>query len=84
MFEVLMLLQASTHTLRRCTCLDKSHLRVRLLSASGNGVNKSSHYIPYVLQVCNQTPPIGEKPSLMTFRVCSNHLSLLHGTLAIK
>ncbi len=39
----------------------------RLLAAPGQDVR-----LPVAHMVCNQTPPIGDKPSLMTFRV--NHL----------
>jgi oligopeptidase A len=37
----------------------------RLLAAPGQSVR-----LPAAHMVCNQTPPIGDKPSLMTFRVC--------------
>jgi oligopeptidase A len=40
----------------------------RLLAAPGEAVR-----LPVAHMVCNQTPPIGDKPSLMTFRVRSSN-----------
>ena len=37
--------------------------RSKLLASAGESVR-----LPVAHMVCNQTPPVGEKPSLMTFR----------------
>ncbi len=42
----------------------------RLLAGPGEAVR-----LPVAHMVCNQTPPIGDKPSLMTFRVRHSYLS---------
>ena len=43
--------------------------RSRLLAPAGEPVR-----LPIAHMVCNQTPPVGSKPSLMTFRwVLSHH-----------
>jgi oligopeptidase A len=44
----------------------------RLFAASGSDVR-----LPVAHMVCNQTPPVGDKPSLMTFREVSRGMS--HG-----
>jgi oligopeptidase A len=41
--------------------------RSRVLARNG-----LSARLPVAHMVCNQTPPVGEKPSLMTFREVSN------------
>ena len=42
--------------------------RSRLLAPAGESVR-----LPVAHMVCNQTPPVGDKPSLMTFRY-SHHM----------
>ena len=46
--------------------MDEVVSRSRVLSPDG-----SSSRLPVAHMVCNQTPPVGEKPSLMTFREVS-------------
>jgi oligopeptidase A len=41
--------------------------RSRVLARNGLPVR-----LPVAHMVCNQTPPVGDKPSLMTFREVSN------------
>lgn len=47
--------------------------RSSLLAADGQDVR-----LPVAHMVCNQTPPVGDKPSLMTFRYYSLHAHMLH------
>lgn len=42
--------------------------RSRVLARNGSPVR-----FPVAHMVCNQTPPVGDKPSLMTFREVSNN-----------
>jgi Zn-dependent oligopeptidase len=48
-----------TLLLRRCA----GALQSKLFAAEGSNVR-----LPVAHMVCNQMPPVGEKPSLMTFR----------------
>eukprot|EP00252_Welwitschia_mirabilis_P002388 TRINITY_DN1232_c0_g1_i1.p1 TRINITY_DN1232_c0_g1~~TRINITY_DN1232_c0_g1_i1.p1 ORF type:complete len:803 (-),score=167.24 TRINITY_DN1232_c0_g1_i1:385-2511(-) len=43
--------------------MDEVYGRSRVLAKNGNSVR-----LPVAHMVCNQTPPVGDKPSLMTFR----------------
>jgi oligopeptidase A len=43
--------------------------RSRVLARNGSSVR-----LPVAHMVCNQMPPVGDKPSLMTFREVSNTL----------
>lgn len=43
--------------------MDEVFARSRVLSRDG-----TSARLPVAHMVCNQTPPVGNKPSLMTFR----------------
>lgn len=43
--------------------MDEVLSRSRVLSRNGSAVR-----LPVAHMVCNQTPPVGDKPSLMTFR----------------
>ena len=45
--------------------------RSSLLAAQGQKVR-----LPVAHMVCNQTPPVGDKPSLMTFRYLNPHMVL--------
>lgn len=47
--------------------------RSSLLAAEGQDVR-----LPVAHMVCNQTPPVGDKPSLMTFRYQPLLASMLH------
>lgn len=46
--------------------MDEVFSRSRVLSRNGSSVR-----LPVAHMVCNQTPPVGDKPSLMTFREVS-------------
>lgn len=51
--------------------------RSRVLSPDG-----ASPRLPVAHMVCNQMPPVGDKPSLMTFREVSMHLISILNFLA--
>ncbi len=46
----------------------------RLLAPAGESVR-----LPVGHMVCNQTPPVGDKPSLMTFRVSTPYICQCRG-----
>ncbi|KAK7252461.1 hypothetical protein RIF29_36411 [Crotalaria pallida] len=48
---------------RQGAWMDEVFARSRVLSRDGNSTR-----LPVAHMVCNQTPPVGDKPSLMTFR----------------
>ena len=47
--------------------------RSSVLACSGSSVR-----LPVAHMVCNQMPPVGDKPSLMTFREVSNTLVMVY------
>jgi len=49
--------------------MDEVFARSRVLSRDG-----TSARLPVAHMVCNQTPPVGNKPSLMTFREVTSNL----------
>ncbi|MCI14388.1 oligopeptidase A-like [Trifolium medium] len=57
---------------RQGAWMDEVVARSRVLSPDGN-----SSRLPVAHMVCNQTPPVGSKPSLMTFREVTHILLLL-------
>lgn len=49
--------------------MDEVVSRSRVMAQKGSSVR-----LPVAHMVCNQTPPVGDKPSLMTFREVMNLL----------
>lgn len=50
--------------------MDEVFSRSRVMAQKGSSVR-----LPVAQMVCNQTPPVGDKPSLMTFREVKNILN---------
>lgn len=57
--------------------MDEVVSRSRVLSRDGSSVR-----LPVAHMVCNQTPPFGDKPSLMTFREVSS-MSIVNSSFLI-
>jgi oligopeptidase A len=56
--------------------MDEVFSRSRVMAQKGSSVR-----LPVAQMVCNQTPPVGDKPSLMTFREVKN---ILNSILIVK
>lgn len=53
--------------------MDEVVSRSRVMAQKGFSVR-----LPVAHMVCNQTPPVGDKPSLMTFREVNEKISFTH------